>query len=112
MDISLLLAATFVITPISIPGQSVQQAFGLNDQGQVAVNTDLSSGIYQRGTYTVLPPLPAGYSFTFASGINNSGTVTGSAIGSDFSRPGWEGTEPRSIGNSGLVIGYSYAFVG
>ena len=77
MDISLLLVATYVITPISIPGENVLQAFGLNDHGQVAVNTDVSSGIYQRGAYAVLPPLPAGYSFPFAAGINNSGTITG-----------------------------------
>jgi hypothetical protein len=106
---------------IIIPDKTVFTAWGINDQGQVAVNTtDGTAGIYCNGTFTPLPPLEG---FTvFASGINNDGVVTGGATdpagiqqgfilsGSTytlFPRPGWDNTAGRAIANSGLITGQS-----
>ena len=120
---ALFLAAAYVFAPVVVPGASFMVNFsGPNEQGQVVVNPDIGSGIYQDGTFTLLPPPPAGYYVT-GLGINNAGTVTGVAFttpdfleqgfilkGSNysfFSRPGWQNTEARAIGNSGLVTGWS-----
>jgi hypothetical protein len=114
----------------------VYTAFGLNNNGQVAVTTfdrgtgASVTGIYRNGTFTVLPPLPslAPYQIGSATGINDAGVIVGIAEvpatsgnfpyrggfildGSGyrfFARPGWQHTEPRAIGNSGLVTGMSY----
>jgi len=109
-------------TEIVIPG-GVLQSWGLNDRGQTAVNTtDGTSGIYENGTFTSLPPLE-GFQVG-AIGINNDGVITGSASTVDgpeqgfilhgstytlFSRPGWDNTEPRAIANSGLITGWSFS---
>jgi hypothetical protein len=72
-------------TEIVIPG-GVLQSWGLNDRGQVALTaTDGTSGIYENGTFTPLPPPPQGLQVV-ATGINNSGVITGSA----FSETGTE----------------------
>jgi hypothetical protein len=123
-----LLASAYVWTQIVIPGATVLQAFGLNDKGQTAVTTtDGRTGIYRHGTFILLAaPLP-GYQVT-AQGINDAGVVIGFAstnadpheqgfilVGSVykfFSRLGWQNTEPRAIGNSGLVTGYSFQDTG
>jgi hypothetical protein len=120
---TLLMAAAYVFVPVVIPGASFMANFsGPNDKGQIVVNPDIGSGIYQDGTFTPLPPPPTG-SYITGLGINNAGTVAGVAYtapdfleqgfilqGSNyrfFSRPGWPNTEPRGIGNSGLVTGWS-----
>jgi len=119
--------AAYSWTEILIPSIGPLGAcFGLNDKGQVAVQTPDGSntGIYRGGIFTPLPPPPTGYTVS-ATGINNGGTIVGSAvspsdptheqgfilIGSKytfFSRPGWDRTEPRAIANSGLITGSSY----
>jgi hypothetical protein len=119
------LAAAYVFVPVVIPGSSFMANFsGPNDKGQIVVNPDIGSGIYQDGRFTPLPAPPAGLAVT-GLGINNSGTVVGVAVkppdfleeqgfilkGSTYrllSRPGWPNTEARAIGNSGLVTGYSF----
>lgn len=126
MQIIFLLAVAYVFTPVVVPGENVQVIFGINDHEQTMVTTDLSSGTYQRGRYTRLPPPPAGYQAT-GLGINNAGVITGVATASGgneqgfvlrgsvytfFTRPGWENTEGRAIGNSGLITGYSFNFTG
>jgi hypothetical protein len=123
MGMVILLAATYVFTPVVVPGENVVQIFGINDREQTMVTTDLSSGTFHRGTYTRLPPPPSGYQVT-GIGINNAGVITGPAtIGSGteqgfilrgttyafFSRPGWDNTEPRAIANSGLITGYNFS---
>ena len=118
----LLIAATYVFTPIVVPGSSIQVAFGLNDSEQTMVTTaDGVSGVYRRGTFTPLPPSDAGLATGF--GINNDGVITGTitlADGSDqgfilsgstyttFSRPGFIYTAPRAIDNAGMVTGFSF----
>src|SRR5262245_44211705 len=123
MHTAFLLAAGYVWTQILVPGGTVTSAFGLNDKGQTAVAlADGSSGIYRGGHFTPLPAPPAGV-VVGATGINNAGVVVGDAFpgggavevgfilhGSTytfFSRPGWDNTEPRAIGNSGLITGHS-----
>jgi len=119
--------AAYTWTEIVIPNATVELAFGLNDLGQVAV-TDLTgtlSGIYQNGRFTPLPAPPAGFVVS-ATGINDAGVIVGAAtMTSDplsheqgfilkhgvyffFSRSGWQNTEPRAIGGSGLVTGWSF----
>ncbi len=120
---ALLAVAAYVFTPVVVPGALIFNFFGPNDRGQIVLDTTIGSGVYGDGTFTPLPPPPAGY-FVSALGINNAGTVVGDAYtlpdyqqsqgfiltGSAyriFSRPGWANTEPRFIGNSGLVTGWS-----
>jgi hypothetical protein len=119
-------ASGYSWTEISIPSIGpLGLAFGPNDKGQVAVsNADgTKSGIYRNGVFTPLPPPPAGYTVS-ATGINNAGVITGSAIPSSdptsqrgfiligsnytlFAQPGWAVTSPRAIANSGLITGSS-----
>jgi hypothetical protein len=120
-------AAAYSWTQIIIPGISpTGNAWGINDRGQVAVNSMDGSkkGIYRSGVFTPLPAPPAGYKITSCLGINNNGVIVGGAstladphelgyvlTGSKytfFSRSGWDNIEPRSIANSGLITGYSY----
>ena len=106
----------------------VQSTFGPNDLGQVAViNSDGTTGIYQLGRVTPLPAAPSGFQLG-AYGINDAGVIVGFATtASDaheqafilvhgkyrfFSRPGWQNTEARSIGTSGLVVGINYQDTG
>src|SRR6266852_6693842 len=124
--IALIVAAAYVFTPVVIHGASSISIWGINDKGQAVVQTDIGSGVsglYQGGTFTPLPSAGSGVRL-FAYGINNAGVVVGSAtttadpnekgfiltgsVYKFFSRPGWTNTEPRAIGNSGLVTGFSY----
>jgi hypothetical protein len=118
-------ANAYTWTEILIPSIGpLASGFGINDNDQVAVTSATgASGIYRNGIFTPLPAPPAGYKVG-ATGINNSGVITGNAfspsdpsheqgfilIGSTytfFSRPGWDNTEPRAIANSGLITGHS-----
>src|SRR5882762_330718 len=119
----LIVAAAYVFTQVVIPGASSISPWGINDKEQVVVQTDIGSGVYHRGTFTPLPPPPAGLQ-VLGYGINNAGVVVGSAVAADgneqgfiltgaaykfFSRPGWPNTLARATGNSGLITGLSYA---
>jgi hypothetical protein len=121
-------AADYSWTEILIPSIGPPQpAFGINDKGQVAVTNAAGTvtGIYSHGIFTRLPAPPAGYNTLTAYGINNAGVVTGSALFAAcgncevgfiltgttykfFSQQGFANTEPRAIGSSGLITGYSY----
>lgn len=122
-------AAAYSWTQILIPSLGpIGQAFGINDKGQVTVNSADASkaGIYSNGIFTLLPAPPAGYSRVSALGINNAGAVVGGAypptdptheqgyvlIGSTytfFSRPDWNNTEARAIAPSGMITGYNFS---
>jgi hypothetical protein len=121
--IATLSAAAYAFTPVLVAGGNVQQIFNINDRGQTVVNTDLSSGIFHRGTFTRLPPAPSSFQVT-PLGIKNAGVITGTAIDATgtleqgfilrgtsytfFSRPGWDNISPRAIANSGLITGFSF----
>lgn len=120
--LALIAAATYVFTPIVVPG-ALATVWGPNDKGQIPIDTETTSGIWRHGKFTPLPPAKAGYSVG-ATGINNSGTIVGVATTSDtspqqgfilrdgtytfFSHPDWSNTQPRGIGNSGLVVGTAF----
>lgn len=124
-------AASYSWTEILIPSIGpLGLVIGINDNDQVAVNNADGSktGIYRHGIFTPLPPPPAGYTVA-ANGINNGGTIVGTAfspsdpahqqgfvlIGSTytfFSRPGWDNTSARAIANSGLITGFNYNGLG
>jgi len=123
---ALIVAAAYVFTPVVIPGASSISIWGINDQGQAVVQTDIGgglSGIYRGGTFTPLPSAGSGVKL-FAFGINNAGVVVGSktttadpnetgfiltgSVYKYFSRPGFTNIEGRAIGNSGLVTGTSW----
>jgi hypothetical protein len=115
---------SYAWTPVVIPNVTIQSAFGVNDQGQITIVdvTGTVTGIYQSGRFTRLPAPPAGFTVG-AIGINARGVIVGSAFTPPnpheqsfilaqgqyrfFSRPGWDNTEARSIGPSGLVVGIS-----
>ena len=120
-------AASYSWTEIIIPSIGpLGLVIGINDNDQVAVNNadGTKTGIYRQGIFTPLPPPPAGYTVG-ADGINNGGTIVGTAfspldpthqqgfllIGSTytfFSRPGWDNTSARAIADSGLITGFNY----
>jgi hypothetical protein len=133
-----LLVASYVWTQVIVPGKTAVQQFGINDKGQTAVTTDDgTTGIYQlnddderplgQGTFRPLPPPPSSCGCQVsAAAINNSAVIIGIAFlnagsgpekgfllsGSTytfFSWPGWDNTEPRGIGNQGLVVGHSFS---
>ena len=124
---SAVLAAAYVWAQVVIPGKTPVQQFGINDKGQTAVTIeDGTTGIYRRGEFTPLPPPPASCGCTVgALAVNNSGVVVGIAVPTAggpnqgfllsnstytfFSRPGWDNTSPRGIGEQGLVVGWSFS---
>src|SRR5882762_11882391 len=75
----LIVAAAYVFTQVVIAGASSISPWGINDKEQVVVQTDIGSGVYHRGTFTPLPPPPAGLQ-VLGYGINNAGVVVGSAV--------------------------------
>src|SRR2546422_6712607 len=122
---ALIVAAAYAFTPVVIPGASSVSIWGINDQGQAIVQTDIGSGVsgvYHGGSFTPLPSAGSGVQLG-AFGINNAGVVVGVATTTAdpnekgfiltnsgykfFSRPGFTNTEARAIGNSGLITGAS-----
>ena len=117
-----------------VPGGTFTQTWGINDNGQVAMEVVDELGnpvsyIYQPSTATfVRLPDPQGGLFAGPLGINNSGSVAGAVYPADgsfqqgyvlsngvyqiFSHVGWPFTEARAISNSGLVTGYSFTAEG
>jgi len=118
-------AAVYVYTTIDFPGSIFTDVRGINDNGQIIGYTNAGAEnfgfIYSGGTYTPLPPAPAGLQAS-AIGINNAGTVVGAldstgapapeqgfvlsgGVYTPFTHPGFTGTAARAIGPSGLVTG-------
>jgi hypothetical protein len=107
-----------------VPNATVAAVWAVNDLEEVAVSaSNGTSGIYRHGRFSQLPAPPVGFQVS-AVGINDTGTIVGPATTTIdtheqgfilmkgqyrfFSRPGWQNTEPRAIGPSGLLVGISY----
>src|SRR5215470_3017045 len=123
----MLLAVAYLWTQVIIPGKNPVSLLGINDKSQVAVTTDDgTTGIYDHGKFTPLPPPPTSCGCSVAAGaVNDAGVVVGASTpiagGSEqgfiltgstytfFSWAGWDNTEPRGIGDQGLVVGYAFA---
>ena len=116
--------APYIWSEILVPSIGpLAAAFGISDDGTVAVSGASTSGTYRNGIFTALRAAAAGTTAT-ALGANAAGVIVGGAtsaanpheqgfilVGSTyryFSLPGWDNTEARAISNSGLVTGYSY----
>ena len=117
--------ATYVYNTITYPGAVTTDVRGISNTGRLVGYASLDgvnffAFTYQSGAFTPLPPAP--YPL-IGHGINDAGIVVGTAnftpstsdlgfiynAGSYafFSRPGWEHTFPRAIGNSNLITGHS-----
>jgi hypothetical protein len=122
--LALLALAAFTFTPVTVPGGIIFNFFAPNDKGQIPLSTTIGSGIWQNGSFTLLPPPPQGISFVTPTGINNDGVIVGIATTPDnhemgfvlvdsnytlFSRPSWDNTEPRFVAGSGLVTGDNFS---
>jgi hypothetical protein len=126
---ALSVGASYVFTYPTIPGGTLTEMWGINDNGMVAANGVLGSGpnmvqfagVFTSGTLNPLPLPPAGLGVG-AVGINNAGAVVGVAYQLQtfspeqgfiltggqytlFSHPGYSDTEARAISPSGLVTG-------
>lgn len=119
---------TYVYNTITYPGAVHTELRGINNNGQVVgyASFDLITYFgftYQSGVYAPLPPAP--YPL-IGHGINDAGVVVGSAnLGATtsalgfiynagsyafFSRPDYEHTYARAIGNTNLITGFSDNF--
>jgi hypothetical protein len=87
--IALLAIAAYVFTPVVVPDASIFNFYGPNDKGQIALGTTIGSGIWENGTFTLLPAPPTGVADVEASGINNAGTVVGFAFTPDGHEEGF-----------------------
>jgi hypothetical protein len=121
-----LIAAAYVWSQVVIPGKNATTQFGINDRGEVAVTADDgTTGIYRNGKFTPLPAPPASCACAVtATGVNDSGVIVGISTplagGAEsgfllsngtytfFSWAGWDNTEPRGIGDQGLVVGFAW----
>jgi probable HAF family extracellular repeat protein len=123
------LANPYVFTVINPSGQPVagqtsqvySGVFGLNDNGQLIVESNQGSLIYQNGVYSPLPPCTncAPGDTLSALGINDSGAIVGTATDVSGNSQGFVlqngtyslfalgGTEPspRAVSPSGIVTG-------
>jgi len=121
-----LFAAAYVWTQVLVPGKTPVSQFGINDKGEVTVNTDDgTTGIWSHGKFTPLPDPPASCNCTvFAFAVNDDGIIAGTAFANDtgleggfilvgstyrfFSWGAFENTEARGIGDQGLVVGFGW----
>src|SRR5438132_14406548 len=74
--------AAYVFNSIDYPGAQFTQTYGINNNGQIAINANIggvsASFVYQGGSYNALPAPPTGV-FVGAVGLNDSDTVVGGA---------------------------------
>lgn len=121
-----LFAAAYVWSQVVIPGKNPQQAFGINNRGQIVVtNDDGSNGVYGHGQFTPLPSPPASCGCTAGGfAVNDHGVVVGitsdnvtgneggftlaNGVWSFFSWADYPNTEPRGINDQGLVVGWGF----
>jgi YVTN family beta-propeller protein len=119
-------AAPFSYKTIDLAGADNTDVRGLNNLGQVVVNTRTNE-TYKAFSFDgrVFAPLPsiAGSSDVFASALNDAGTIVGTVGTPDgfaegfllngagykvFSHPGYSITEPRAISGGGVVTGWAW----
>ena len=110
--------ATYIVVPLSVPGSTFTQLWGVNDIGQVVGGSSLGGFVYSGGTFTFLPSID-GVSPT-AFGISNAGLVVGSyrtspdnmskgflydgTSYSTFNVPGFSSTQIRGISLDGRYL--------
>ena len=117
----------WIYTSINYPAATYTDAWGINNTGQIAgtaiVGASELSFVYSSGLFAPLsvPPLSVEVS---PVGLNDFGVVVGGAQVSAgaselgfilngitytfFSKPGWQQTEARAVGNSGIVTGTAF----
>ena len=123
-------SAAYVFNTIDYPGSVFTDVRAISNTGRIVGYTSLDgvhffSFSYQSGVFSALPGAPLE---TSALGINDAGVIVGAAlpVGGSlergfifnagtyafFSRPGWDRTFARAIGNGGLITGYSQNALG
>ena len=125
--------AAYEYTVIDYPGAISTQVWGIRNSGEIVGQAYFNSAgpqtsfVYdlKKNVFTPLPNAP-GVLSTDAIGINESGAVVGVAehgVSNSgfileegaftlFSHPGWQNTEARAIGTSGLVTGFATDYAG
>ncbi|MEH2448958.1 MAG: DUF3466 family protein [Nostoc sp.] len=80
---SVLAASLYSVTDLgALTGQAFSYATGINDSGEVAINSLGSSFFYSNGSVKKISPLP-GDNQLAVSGINNLGQVVGNSAGNN-----------------------------
>lgn len=80
---SVLAASLYSVTDLgALTGQAFSYATGINDSGEVAINSLTSSFFYSNGLLKKISPLP-GDNQLGVTGINNLGQVVGNSVGSN-----------------------------
>lgn len=80
---SALAASLYSVTDLgSLTGEAYSYAIGINDSGEVAINSLTGSFFYSNGSLQKISPLPGDNQLTVA-GINNLGQVVGNSVGSN-----------------------------
>lgn len=117
--------ADYTCHALDVPGSTYTQIFGINNADQVAALSDLGAWIHTgEGWQQIVPPPDSGYAAVNlgALGVNDYGVVVGGAGPVDgssgqgfivsggafrFFRAPLSGlfTNPRAIGNNGVVVG-------
>ena len=78
---SALAASLYSVTDLgSLTGETFSYATGINDSGEVAINSLTSSFFYSNGLLKKISPLP-GDNQLAVTGINNLGQVVGNSVG-------------------------------
>jgi len=88
--------ATYSVVPLTVPGSTMTQLWGVNDAGQVVGGSSVGGFVYSGGTFTFLPSIEGALPTAF--GISNAGLV----VGSYFSSPG------SNVSNGFLYDGAGY----
>jgi hypothetical protein len=111
--------AAYTVVPLTVPGSTFTQLFGVNDAGQVVGGSSLGGFVYSGGTFTFLPSINGVLPTAF--GISNAGLVVGSystSLGSTesngflydgtaystFNVPGFSSTQIRGISLDGRYL--------
>src|SRR5205807_2681515 len=81
---SALAVSLYSVTDLgSLTGQAYSYATGINDSGEVAINSLASSFFYSNGSLKKISPLP-GDNQLAVTGINNLGQVVGNSVNNNL----------------------------